>query len=101
MDVYEQKLSALAVSTYLICVFVSCADTCIFVPKTCFSTCFQSKETRLQDLLEAKALALAQADRLIAQYRCQRAQAESEVGKTELHKINVQSALMKVKVGAQ
>jgi hypothetical protein len=39
----------------------------------------QTKEEHLQDLLDAKAMALNHADKLIAQYRARKAQADAEV----------------------
>lgn len=41
--------------------------------------CVQTKEEHLQDLLDAKAMALNHADKLIAQYRARKAQADAEV----------------------
>ncbi|XP_065684647.1 protein CIP2A homolog L isoform X2 [Hydra vulgaris] len=41
-------------------------------------TFLAGRETHLEDLLNAKTLALTQSDRLIAQYRCRQAQSEAE-----------------------
>ena len=39
----------------------------------------KTKGSHVEDLLEAKSLALEQADRLIAEYRCKRVKADAEV----------------------
>ena len=67
MSVYEYKLQTMAVS------YNASVDSVL-----CWY--LQSKENHLQDLLEAKALALSQADRLIGEYRSKRTQVDKEVG---------------------
>ena len=74
-----------ATASVLTACFVLCpatASLCVLVILTvCFLFCAQTKEDHLQDLLEAKSLALTQADRLIAQYRSRQARHGAEVRK--------------------